>query len=91
MQQAPFEYPIASQMDSFLAVFNANRNVIRRTVECLTMLYADPEVYATWHFLSETNIIFVPDMPMTLHTLGIKCTIFFHLFLSTMIWSPQWV
>ena len=55
MQQAPFEYPIASKMDNYLAAFNAKRNVIPRTVKCLTMQYPDPEVYATGRFLSKTN------------------------------------
>jgi len=68
MQQAPFEHPIASQMYNFLPAFNTNQNVIPRTVECLTMLYPDPEAYATRSFYSKINIIFLSDMPMTSHT-----------------------
>jgi hypothetical protein len=47
--QAPFQDPITWQLDGFLAVFNANRNVMPRTVECLTTLYPKPDKTSVRH------------------------------------------
>ena len=81
MKQAPFEDPIASQPGNFLAVFNANRNVIPRTVECLcpTTLYPEPDEPNVRHLT-----LFIEDQYRSCagctndcSDIWIKCTKFF--------------